>query len=57
MPIPKKIDPKAQYQVTLTDVIVVGKQRLLPRPDLRHTIKGSVLEANLDKVSDATKTD
>lgn len=57
MPIPKKIDPKAQYEVTLTDVIVVGKQRLLPRPDLKHTIKGSVLEANLDKVSDAAKAD
>lgn len=57
MPIPKKIDPKAQYAVTLTDVIVVGKQRLLPRPDLKHTIKGAVLEANLEKVSDATKAD
>jgi hypothetical protein len=57
LPIPKKIDPKAQYRVTLTDVVMVGKTRLLPRPDLQHTIKGSVLEANLDKVSDAAKAD
>jgi hypothetical protein len=57
LPIPKKIDPQAQYRVTLTDVVMVGKTRLLPRPDLQHTIKGSVLEANLDKVSDAAKVD
>ena len=53
MPVPKNIDPDAQYDVVLSDVVVVGKMRMLPRPDLTHRMLGSVLEANRDKVSDA----
>lgn len=51
MPIPKKIDPNAQYEVTLSAPITIGKRVLAPR--FKHTIKGSVLEANRDAVIDA----
>ena len=44
--IPKDIDPAAQYRVTLKAPIDVAGRRLLPRPDLKVTLKGSVLLDN-----------
>lgn len=39
-----KYKATSQYEVVLNQPVTVGRQRLLPRPDLKHTIKGSVLE-------------
>lgn len=40
---PKTIKDDAQYKVTLTGPVPVGRRVLVPR--LQHTIKGSVLKA------------
>ena len=52
MPIPKKIDPAAQYEVALLRPVTVGKRVLVPR--LTHTVKGSVLEVIKEDVRDAS---
>lgn len=51
-------EPAAQYEVQLNQPVMVGRQRLLPRPDLTHTIKGSVLETlPAEAIANARKTD
>lgn len=53
-----KYDPAAQYEVQLNEPVMVGKTRLLPRPDHKHTIKGSVLESlPAEAIANARKTD
>ncbi|WP_165909436.1 hypothetical protein [Shinella sp. JR1-6] len=53
-----KYKPASQYEVELTQPVTVGRQRLLPRPDLKHTIKGSVLETlPPEAIANARETD
>ena len=51
MALPKKIDPEAQYAITLSAPVTVGKRVLVPR--LSHTVKGKVIETIKESVSDA----
>lgn len=53
MAIPKKIDPDAQYRVTLSKPVTVGRRDLKPR--LEHTVSGKVLEQIKDSVIDVIK--
>jgi hypothetical protein len=56
MAMPKKIDPKAQYRVTLTSKVQVAGGWLKPNQD-RVLVKGSVLETIKENVSDAELVD
>lgn len=53
MAMPKKIDPDAQYRVTLTEPVTVGRRVLKPR--LEHTVSGKILEQIKDTVIDVFK--
>lgn len=53
MAMPKKIDPAAQYRVTLSAPALVGRRVLKPR--LEHVVSGKALEQIKDVVIDVAK--
>lgn len=53
MAMPKKIDPDAQYRVTISEPALVGRRTLKPR--LEHVVSGKVLEQIKDVVIDVAK--
>ena len=53
-----KYQADAQYDVVLSEVVFIGRRRLLPRPDLKHRIKGAVLETIApEAIASAAKAD